>query len=316
MNFIFGPVPSRRLGLSLGINIVPFKTCSYNCIYCEVGKTTHLSVERRRFYDPHLIESEFIGVLETAGRFDYVTFSGSGEPTLNSDLGDLIRFVKSQVECKVCVLTNGSLMFREDVRAELAAADLIIPSLDAARAVTFKRINMPHPSLDIQKIIDGIAAFSEENPDKVWLEVLFVKGVNHAKEDLDALIDAIKKIKPLKVQIGTVDRPPAYTNARRLSDSEMMDVYLYLSAHLENVELIGRFNANNRAFKDNVERSIIKIINIRPCSREELSEIFSIDPNELDEILKRLFREKKAFEVQFGSKLFIAGNRSAAGLPG
>ncbi len=312
--FLFGPVPSRRLGLSLGINIIPFKTCSYNCIYCEVGKTTDLTIERRNFFDPEEIEKEFLEGIKRVGKVDFVTFSGSGEPTLNSDIGRLIRFVKRNSPYKVAVLTNGSLLFLEDVRKDLFEADLVIPSLDAARAKTFERINMPHPGLEIEKIIDGIARFREEFKGEIWLEILFVKGVNDSCEELDALAGAVEEIKPHRVQIGTVDRPPAYTHARKVSDKRMMDIYIYLSSRLGRVDLIGSFNKSNRAFKEDLKRSIVKMINIRPCSKEELAEIFDADKDRLDAVLDELIRLGEAKIVEFGNKRFIAGNKSVANM--
>jgi wyosine [tRNA(Phe)-imidazoG37] synthetase (radical SAM superfamily) len=314
MGFIFGPVPSRRLGLSLGINIIPFKTCSYNCIYCEVGKTTNLTIERKSFFDVEQIKSEFVSIVEKAGKIDYVTFSGSGEPTLNSDLGELIGFVKSFRKYKVAVLTNGSLLFRDDVRKDLMSADVVIPSLDSALDNSFKKINMPHKSLKIKQIIDGIEKFSKEFKGEIWLEILFVKSVNDSKDDLEALCDAIKKIKPSRVQIGTVDRPPAYTTAKKLSNKEMMDIYVYMSSKLGSVDLIGSFNKENDVFYDDIERSVVKMINIRPCSKDELKETFAVDDKKIDEIVDKLIKESKAYLQKFGEKTFIVGNRSAASM--
>ncbi len=313
--FIFGPVPSRRLGLSLGINIIPFKTCSYNCIYCEVGKTTNLTIERRRFFDPEEIKGEFSRTIDAVGRVDFVTFSGSGEPTLNTDIGELIRYVKSYRDSyRVAVLTNGSLMYRKDVRDDLADADVVIPSLDAAREDSFRRVNMPHRDLEIDRIIEGMAEFRRNFKAEMWLEVLFVDGVNDSVDDLDALVKAIEKISPSRVQIGTVDRPPAYTHARKVPDERMMDIYLYMSSRLGKIDLIGSFDKRNRAFNEDVERSIIKMINIRPCSEEELMEIFDIDGERLKAILSELFETQRAFVKEFGGKKFIVGNRSAANM--
>ena len=308
MDFLFGPVPSRRLGLSLGINIVPYKTCSYNCIYCEVGKTTKLSAKRERFFDPLLIEAEFEKNIDKVGRVDFVTFSGSGEPTLNKDIGRLIRFVKKK-GYPVAVLTNGSLMFMDEVREELALADVVVPSLDTAVYRSFLKLNRPHPSLDLETIIAGIARFSHSFLGQLWLEVLFVKGINDSKEELDALIKAINYIQPTKTQIGTVDRPPALPWVEKLSDDEMMDIYLYLSAKLSvEVELIGNFNKENDRFYEDIENSIVKLINIRPCSKEELARIFSIDEEKVELIVEAFIKEGKAFEYEYGGKLFITGS--------
>jgi len=310
MEFLFGPVPSRRLGLSLGINIIPHKTCTYNCVYCEVGRTTNLTVERKSFYDPEAIKHEFAENIDKMGRIDYVTFSGSGEPTLNKDIGELIRFVKGK-GYRTCVLTNGSLLYLDDVKEDLMEADVVIPSLDSARRESFLKVNRPHHSLKLEKIIEGISDFTRAFKGKVWLEVLFVKGVNDSNEDVKALVQAIKEIKPFKVQIGTVDRPPADDWVGKLSDKEMMDIYTYMSAHLDvEVDLIGGFNKENNKFYEDVERSIVKLINIRPCTEDDLKRIFNLSDTGLKEKLTKLFENGRAFEYYFGGKRFIVGNRS------
>ncbi len=312
MGFIFGPVPSRRIGLSLGINIIPFKTCSYNCIYCEVGKTTTLTIERKSFFDIEEIKKEFTETIDKTGRIDFVTFSGSGEPTLNSDLGELIRFVKSFKRYKVAVLTNGSLLYREDVREDLLEADVVIPSLDAVLEKTFKKINMPHKNLNIDEITNGIISFSNEFKNDIWIEILFVKGVNDSIKDIDALCNVLEKINASRIQIGTVDRPPAYSTAKKLSNKEMMDIYVYMSSKIGNIDIIGSFNKENDAFYDDIERSVIKMINIRPCSKKELQDTFGVDSNKIDKIVKKLIKENKAYLQTLDNKTFIVGNRSAA----
>ncbi len=310
MEFLFGPVPSRRLGLSLGINIIPHKTCTYNCVYCEVGRTTNLTVVRKSFYDPEVIKREFVGNIDKVGKIDYVTFSGSGEPTLNKDIGELIRFVKGK-GYRTCVLTNGSLLYLDDVKNDLMEADVVIPSLDSARRKSFSKVNRPHHSLILKKIVDGIRDFTKEFKGKVWLEVLFVKGVNDSDEDVRALVEALSTIKPFKIQIGTVDRPPADDWVEKLSNKDMMDIYAYMSAQLNiEVDLIGGFNKENDKFYEDVERSIIKLINIRPCTEDDLKRIFSLNETGLKEKLDKLFEKGQAFEYYFGGKRFIVGNRS------
>ncbi len=310
MEFLFGPVPSRRLGLSLGINIVPHKTCSYNCVYCEVGRTTQLSIERESFYKPDKIKQEFLENINKLGKIDYVTFSGSGEPTLNKDIGDLIRFVKG-FGYRVAVLTNGSLLFRDDVKEDLMSADVVIPSLDSARKESFLKINRPQKNLDLKRIIQGIADFCKTFKGEVWIEILFVKGINDTKKDLSALIEAIDLINPKKVQIGTVDRPPADEWVEKLTDKEMMDIYTFLSAHLNvEVDLIGGFNKENDRFYEDVERSIVKLINIRPCTIDDLGRIFNLNTENVKLKLNKLFEKGMAFEYDFGGKRFIVGNKS------
>ncbi|MGB9743900.1 MAG: radical SAM protein [Desulfurella sp.] len=304
MEFLFGPVPSRRLGLSLGINIIPHKTCNYNCVYCEVGKTTNLTNKRQSFYNIEDIKKDFVEHVDKVGKFDFITFSGSGEPTLNKDLGELIKFVKSFNKAKIAVLTNGSLLYDQEVRRELYEADVVIPSLDAAIESTFKRINQPHKELNLKNIIEGLKLFTQEFSGEVWLEIVFAKGINDKKHDIEALIKAIEYIKPKKVQIGTIERPPAFNGIQKLSNDELMSIYMALKDY--NVELIKPFADKNVNFDEFLEKSIIKMISIRPCSIEELSDVFDAKNEDVDNIVTRLINEKKAFKKTFGNKEFIS----------
>ncbi|MGC8791355.1 MAG: radical SAM protein [Desulfurella sp.] len=297
MEFLFGPVPSRRLGLSLGINIIPHKTCNYNCVYCEVGKTTNLTNKRQSFYNIEDIKKDFVEHVDKVGKFDFITFSGSGEPTLNKDLGELIKFVKSFNKAKIAVLTNGSLLYDQEVRRELYEADVVIPSLDAAIESTFKRINQPHKELNLKNIIEGLKLFTQEFSGEVWLEIVFAKGINDKKQDFEY-------IKPKKVQIGTIERPPAFNGIQKLSNDELMSIYMALKDY--NVELIKPFADKNVNFDEFLEKSIIKMISIRPCSIEELSDVFDAKNEDVDNIVTRLINEKKAFKKTFGNKEFIS----------
>ncbi|MGC8502318.1 radical SAM protein [Desulfurella sp.] len=304
MEFLFGPVPSRRLGLSLGINIIPHKTCNYNCVYCEVGKTTNLTNKRQSFYNIEDIKKDFVEHIDKVGKFDFITFSGSGEPTLNKDLGELIKFVKSFNKAKIAVLTNGSLLYDQEVRRELYEADVVIPSLDAAIESTFKRINQPHKELNLKNIIEGLKLFTQEFSGEVWLEIVFAKGINDKKQDIEALIKAIEYIKPKKVQIGTIERPPAFNSIQKLSNDELMSIYMALKDY--NVELIKPFADKNINFDEFLEKSVIKMISIRPCSIEELSDVFDAKNEDVDNIVTKLINEKKAFKKIFGNKEFIS----------
>ena len=207
---VFGPVLSRRLGLSLGIDLIPFKTCSYNCVYCECGATTNRTVARQNFFPAQEIMTELRGALASRPRLDSVTLAGSGEPTLALSLGPVIAFIKREYpEYTVSVLTNGSLMTKRNVREELALADRVIPTLTTASQQTFERIHRPHPSLKIESIITGMAQFSEHYKGALWLEVFIVPGLNTTDEELTGLKAAIDRINPDLVQLNTVDRPPA-----------------------------------------------------------------------------------------------------------
>jgi wyosine [tRNA(Phe)-imidazoG37] synthetase (radical SAM superfamily) len=303
MQFLFGPVPSRRLGLSLGINIIPHKVCNFNCVYCEVGRTTNLINDRRSFYNPDEIEKDFRENYEKMGKFDFITFSGSGEPTLNKDIGRLIRYVKSFGIAKIAVLTNGSLLNLADVQEDLMDADVIIPSLDAANQEAFKKINRAHGSLKIGDIINGIKEFREKFHGEVWLEVLFVKDFNDSPKDIEDLKRAVKFISPHKFQIGTIDRPPAEENIKRLTNYELMHIYSKLKDL--NAELIKPFADKNMDFHEFLELSIAKMVSIRPCSKEELMDVFGANDEDISRILNKLFDEGKISQKVYEGKNFI-----------
>ncbi|AEE14798.1 Radical SAM domain protein [Thermodesulfobium narugense DSM 14796] len=303
MQFLFGPVPSRRLGLSLGINIIPHKVCNFNCVYCEVGKTTNLINDRRSFYNPEEIERDFRENYKKMGKFDFVTFSGSGEPTLNKDIGRLVRYVKSFNLAKIAVLTNGSLLNLTDVQEDLMDADVVIPSLDAANQESFKKINRAHGSLKIDEIINGIKEFRDKFRGEIWLESLFVKDFNDSKKDIEDLKRAVKLINPHKFQIGTIDRPPAEESIKKLTNDELMQIYSELRDL--NAELIKPFRDKNMDFQDFLELSIAKMVSIRPCSKEELMDVFGASNEDITRILNKLFEEGKISQKIYDGKAFI-----------
>ncbi len=219
---IFGPVISRRLGLSLGIDLIPFKTCSYDCTYCECGHTTVKTITRQDFFPVFEVMTELRDVLASRPRLDSITLAGSGEPTLSLSLGKVINYVKNEFpEYTLSILTNGSLMTDSGVREELALADRVIPTLTSASQKTFKRIHRPHLSLRIYDIIEGMVQFRTMYSGALWLEVFVIPGVNTTTEELTRLKDAILRINPDQVQLNTLDRPPAEGWVQAATDTEL-----------------------------------------------------------------------------------------------
>ncbi|MBC8157964.1 MAG: radical SAM protein, partial [Alphaproteobacteria bacterium] len=206
---VFGPVPSRRLGRSLGIDLVPSKACSYDCIYCQLGQTTNKTVERREYVPMTDILMELEERLAVGADADYITLSGSGEPTLHSDIGDIIRTIRTMTDIPVAVLTNASLLGDADVRRDLAAADLVIPSLDAGDEEAFARVNQPHGSISYGAMIEGLSTFAREYKGQIWLEVLLLDGITATAQETGKIARQVKKIRTDRIQIGTVSRPPA-----------------------------------------------------------------------------------------------------------
>ncbi len=308
MKYIYGPVPSRRLGLSLGINIVPYKTCSYNCIYCEVGKTTRLAVKRKSFFSPDEIIQEFCDYINKVGKLNYVTLSGSGEPTLNKDIGVLINRVKDETDKPVAVLTNGSLLWMDEVKEELKNADVIIPSLDAASENMFKMINRPHPSLNINRIIEGIKDFTQSFKGKLWLEVLLVRGMNDTKDETRKIAEAINVINPSKVQLGTVTRPGVEDYALPVAAEKLNSIKEELNklCHAP-VETIREFDKSNVDFLVNLDKAVLKMIAIRPCTLEDLIRAFDVDEQTMKATLEKLKQERSIEQGVFSGKMFFKG---------
>ncbi len=206
---IYGPVPSRRLGRSLGVDLVPFKTCSYDCIYCQLGRTTKKTVDREEYVSIDRILEELDRKLSGRDVPDYITLAGSGEPTLNRGIGRLIREIKRRTPIPAAVLTNGSLLWRKEVREELDAADLVLPSLDAGDEKLFRYVNRPHEEISFERMVEGLAAFTAGFSGEVWLEVFLLDGVTGLPSEAGKIAAAARCIAPARVQLNTVSRPPA-----------------------------------------------------------------------------------------------------------
>lgn len=292
--YLFGPVPSRRLGISLGIDLVPMKTCSLNCIYCECGRTTHLTVARREYVPIEVVKSELSDYLARHPRPDYITFSGSGEPVLNSRIGDVIRFIQSQTsEISTAVLTNGTLLFDKKVRDELKDAAVVIPSLDAATGDVFKKVNRPHPKLDVNTIIDGIIRFRGAYTGQLWLEVFIVPGINDTETELSALKQAIEKINPDRVQLNTLDRPGVVEDIRAATREELKRVLDFWQ--IDNAEIIAKAPERKGlpAYRNDIQSAILGTIARRPCTLEDLTKILGRHANEINKYLDVLEADQK-----------------------
>lgn len=207
-NYTYGPVPSRRLGRSLGVSPIPAKACSYTCIYCQLGRTTDLTSTRRSFFPKEDVLAEIL-LRGGESQFDYVTFAGDGEPTLSKDLGWLLRATAEQLNVRTAVITNGSLLSREDVRLDLMNANVVMPTLDAGNERTFRAVNRPHRSITFDLMLRGLTDFRREYRGQIWLEVMLVRGVNDSEEELLSLKRAADAVGPEQVYIVTPIRPPA-----------------------------------------------------------------------------------------------------------
>ena len=211
MKYVYGPIPSRRLGRSLGIDPIPLKTCNWNCVYCQLGRSTPLTNERRDYVPPEAILAEVAQVLarHSAGEIDYISFVGSGEPTLHASIGYLIRAVKAMTTIPVAVITNGALLYREDVRRDLLPADVVMPTVSAGTADLFRRIHRPHADAGFERLIEGVTAFRAEYSGQLWVEVMLIRDLNDTVAALRDLASVLRAIKPDQVHIVLPERPPA-----------------------------------------------------------------------------------------------------------
>jgi wyosine [tRNA(Phe)-imidazoG37] synthetase (radical SAM superfamily) len=302
MKYVYGPVPSRRLGFSLGIDLVPFKTCSLNCIYCQLGRTPQKSVERKIYTQKDNICEKVQEALRKTQRIDYVTFSGSGEPTLNSEIGAVIREVKKITALPVAVLTNGTLLFREDVQKDLLEADVVCPSLDAASDVMFQKINRPHDRLKLDSIIQGLKKFGMIYKGKIWLEVMLIKDFNDSTEELSKIRDAISGIQPDRVYLNTVVRPPAEIYAKPLSSDEMMTVKNYFD---NRCEVIAEFHGQHIGEAQNVEDAIIEMTKRRPLVIIDIAKVLGVSETNAKTWVNALKDSGKLKERQYkGEKYY------------
>ena len=263
---VFGPVPSRRLGRSLGLDLVPFKTCTYDCVYCQLGRTTNKTVERKAYVAIDEVMAELERKLASEDAADYVTVSGSGEPTLNSDIGELIARIKKLTEIPVAVLTNGSLLWMSEVQDALLAADLVIPSLDAGDAQLFRYVNRPHDSVSFGQMVDGISAFAERFRGEVWLEVLLLGGVTGIPTEVEKIAAAVRRIKPTRVQLNTVLRPPAEEFAFPVDADQLGQLLRFFPKPAEAISE-GRSGRTRSARGLTIDDSdVLALLRRRPCT--------------------------------------------------
>jgi wyosine [tRNA(Phe)-imidazoG37] synthetase (radical SAM superfamily) len=286
--YLFGPVPSRRLGISLGIDLVPHKTCTFNCVYCECGQTTDLTCERREYVPTDRVIAEIEDFLARAPDLDYVTFAGSGEPTLHSGIGEIIAFIKDRYpDYRVAVLTGSALLADPEVRAALMRADLVVPSLDAVSEEVFLELNRPCPGLTAERMLAGIAAFVREFPGEIWLEVFIVPGLNDTEGELLRIRDAIAAIGPDRIQVNTLDRPGTEVWVRPALTRTVEQI---ASLFGESAEVIG-VACTDLAVLPEVREALERIlatIRRRPCTPGDLAVLLGLRPAEVSKCLRVL----------------------------
>lgn len=300
---LFGPVPSRRLGRSLGVDPVPFKMCTFDCVYCQLGRTTALTTQREPYVSADTLIGELQAWLDAGGTADIITLSGSGEPTLNAEVGEVIAWLKRHAEIPVGVLTNGSLLWQDEVRRDVAQADLLIPSLDAARAPEFTRVNRPCPGLELPQIVEGLVAARRDCSGELWLEVMLVAGYNDSDEDLQALRETIERIDPGRVQINTVLRPPAEQDARPLSAEGLVLAQEALGAKAEIVAPLDGSALGEDGPQGTLD-DVRALLRRRPCTLADVAAGLGVHRNEAAKYVAKLAADDEISAVARDGQIY------------
>jgi wyosine [tRNA(Phe)-imidazoG37] synthetase (radical SAM superfamily) len=310
MKYVFGPVNSRRLGISQGIDLLPPKICNFNCIYCEIGATTTLTCDRREYVPLAELFAEIDELLTNRDLLDHLdvfTITASGEPTLHSGIGKVIGYIKEKTGKPVVVLTNGSLLFLPEVRRDLLEADIVIPSLDAAREASYRRINRPAACTPLARVIAGLVAFRQEFSGKLWLEILLARDINDSPEDIAALAEAVQAIKPDKVQLNTVARPPLESFALPLSRPELEAA---ASRFPVPVEILVDFTTRDREkFRDLSEGEVIEMLKRRPCTAQDVGEALNLEPETTAILLHQLAASGRIMQTSHHGKRYYQTHR-------
>ena len=299
---IFGPVPSRRLGRSLGINNIPAKVCSYSCVYCQLGRTIKTSIERRAFYDPEQI---FKNVKERIGeakakdeKIDYLTFVPDGEPTLDANLGREMELLKA-LNRPIAILTNASLLWRADVKEDLLKADLVSVKIDAVSEKNWRKINRPHKSLKIDEILNGIIEFSGEFKGKLITETMLIDGLDYSDE-LEKTADFLSKIRPHKAYVAVPTRPPAERWVKPADERVINRAFQLFSRKLGDdvVEYLIGYEGNAFAFTGNLEEDLLSITSVHPMREEGVKELLK-KANASWGVVKNLLDKGKLVELEY-----------------
>jgi len=301
--YLYGPVPSRRLGRSLGIDLVPHKICTYDCIYCQIGKTTQKTLVRKEYVPVREVIEEVSRFLkEETSSIDYLSLSGSGEPTLHSKIRSVIEGIKRITSIPIAVITNGSLLYLEGVRQDLLYADVVLPSLDAVSSEAFLKMNRPDEGLSAERMVEGLVEFRKIYKGQIWLEILFCRGINDSQDELIRMREAINRIKPDQIHINTVVRPPSERWATPLSRKEMENIQAFLG---EKAIIISGFDRHPFSLTErDIKEEILSILRRRPLSLIDLSRGMGIPQEELNRHLGALLEEGEIQSREFGNSIY------------
>ncbi|MFC1453762.1 radical SAM protein [Verrucomicrobiota bacterium] len=302
--YLFGPVPSRRFGLSLGVDLVPRKTCSLNCVFCEVGPTTCLVIDRKEYVPVSEVERELDQWRSAGGKADVVSVTGSGEPTLHSGFGDVLSFVKNTIKIKSVLLTNSTLMYLPEVRRAASVADIVKVTFSAWDEDSFRKSARPHPGLRFASLLEGLQLFRKEYPDKIiWLEIFILPGINSGHEHVRAIARLAQTINPDKIQLNTAVRPTAESGVGAAPEALLNKINGLFEP---TAEVIARFAGKDSSREKIDERSILAMLIRRPCTVEDVAAAFSLDNDETRLRLRKMDAEKKIrIEIRNGENYYL-----------
>ena len=311
MNYVYGPIASRRLGQSLGIDPIPLKTCDWNCVYCQLGRTQPLLHERKEYAPAEAILAELRQALavRASGAIDWVTFAGSGEPTLHSRIGWLIRQAQALTQLPVAVITNGALLYLPEVREELAPADAVLPTLCAGTARLYRQIHRPHPESTFERLLDGLIAFRASYTGKLWPEVMLIRGLNDTEDALRAIAAALRQIQPDAVHINLPIRPPAEAWVQP-PDAEGLMRAVAILGDIAQVVHPAEGSADLRGY-DSVVDAVVGVITRHPLRQEEVERALAWwAPGQVREALAELEASGRARIVErYGARFWSAAAR-------
>ncbi len=308
--YVFGPVPSRRLGRSLGINNIPPKNCTYSCVYCQLGRTMNLTVERRTFIDPELILDEVSRVVERVGEgnIDYVTFVPDGEPTLDLNLGRIVSRLREITSVKLAILTNSSLMYRPDVREDLMKFDLVSVKVDSVDGKIYRRVNRPHPSIELDMVLDGIRRFTAEYEGTVISETMLIDGLNDDLDGVERVAEFLAEIEVDKAFISIPTRPPAEGWVKAASEQRVVEAYEVFRERLGEgrVEtLIGYEGSEFALASGDVRRDVLGIMAVHPMRLDYFREVVGRGGVNPDTLMSELLREGLVKVVEYRGHKFL-----------
>ncbi|MGB5529571.1 MAG: radical SAM protein [Ignavibacteriaceae bacterium] len=306
----FGPIPSRRLGRSLGVNNIPPKICSYSCVYCQIGLTDSMSIERKEFYSPDEIlkeVSEKVKKLQSTGeQIDYITFVPDGEPTLDINLGKEI-YLLGQLGIKIAVITNSSLLWDEDVRKDLMNADWVSIKIDTVDEKIWHKIDRPNGKLDLQKILSGTEAFAKEFKGILVTETMLVKGINDYVESIKSTAEVIKQLNPDKSYILLPTRPPAEKSVVAPDEEDLNMAYQEFNSYINTVELLTGSEGTDFTYSTDAEKELLSILAVHPMRKDAVESFLSKAQANWD-LIERLTNKNILKEIQYSGNTFYFKN--------